>query len=796
MNINNLKDFLLFDGAFGTMLQKKGLVELGEMPPVLNITKPEEITEIFNEYVDAGSEVVTTNTFEANRLKLKDTGYSVEEIVKKAIENTKKSKAKYTALDIGPTGSLLKPMGTLSFDEAYDIFQEIIKAADDQTDLIILETFSDILELKAALLAAKENSNLPVICSMTFNEDGRTFTGTDPITAAITLEELGADVIGVNCSLGPDELYPVIETLVNTANIPIIVQANAGLPKIIEDQTVYDIAPKEYAKSVSKIADLGVSIIGGCCGTDPDYIAEVKKVLDNKTLKRPKNKVRRALTTNSNTTFIDDGIKVIGERINPTGRENLKEALRSNTVDPFISEAIAQQNEGADLIDINVGLPEIDETERLPKVVSEISGIVDIPIQVDSSNPKALENALRVFPGIAIVNSVNGANDSLEAVLPIVKKYGAYVIGLCLDENGIPKTVEGRLNIAKKIIDEAQKYGIPKKKIIIDALCLTASAQQEAVRITLDTIKELKKLGVLTTLGVSNVSFGLPEREMFNSIFLAAALEAGLDLPIINPGSEPISETVDVFRVINNEDRDSANYIKKYSNSNRKVVKDSNIDQKEEIVVEDLTSFIINGLKDKAVEATEELLKTETPEEIVNTYFVPALNIVGKSFEKGKIFLPQLMQSAAAVQGAFELIKRESDKKDAHNLNKGKILLATVKGDIHDIGKNIVKMMLENYGYQVFDLGNDVPSEKILEKLSVEEIPLVGLSALMTTTVESMREIIEDIKREFPKTRIMVGGAVLTEDYSNMINADYYAKDAQASVRIANKIFDKGIENE
>lgn len=785
----NLKDFtdnnyLFFDGAFGTMLQKRDLLKLGDHPPILNITHGDEITKIHNEYAKAGSHIATTNTFEANRLKLKDTGYSVSEVVKAAIENAKKSDAEYVALDIGPIGTLLEPTGTLPVEEAYDIFKEIIEAG-SEADLIILETFSDLLEMKTALLAAKENSNLPVICSMTYSDDNRTFTGTDPITATITLQELGADAVGVNCSLGPKELLPVVEQITSVAEVPVIVQANAGLPHVHNGETVYDIKPKDYKDSIDNMVDLGVSIIGGCCGTSPEYIKQITEELKDKQPQKKNIIPKTALTSASKTVFIDDDFKIVGERINPTGKPRLKEALTSGSYDYVISEALNQQREGADILDINVGLPEIDEPEVLEKIVKEVSAITPLPLQIDTTKAEALERALRIYPGIPSINSVNGTQESLDTVLPLVKKYGASVIGLTLDENGIPDTVEGRLEIAKRIIEEAQNYGIPKHKIIIDALALTASAQQEQAEVTLETIKRLRdELGVNTTLGVSNISFGLPQRDIFNSVYLSAALNAGLTMPIINPASEEMNKTIDVFRIIKNIDTNSENYIKKYSQVNKEEQPRIKEDK-------DLSNLIIDGLGEEAAQVTKQLLNTMDTEEIVNTFFVPALNIVGTRYESGEIFLPQLMQSAGAVQKAFNVIKDQTTTK-TDTYSKGKILLATVKGDIHDIGKNIVKMMLENYGYEVIDLGSDVDPELIVSKIKELDIPLIGLSALMTTTVESMKDTIELIKKEGLDSKVVVGGAVLTPEYSKMINADYYAPDAQATVDIANNFFGKG----
>lgn len=780
------QDFLFFDGAFGTMLQKNNVLELGENPPVLNITKSGAITDIHNAYADAGSNVITTNTFEANRYKLKDSGYSVAEVVEKAVENAKNSRAEYVALDIGPTGKLIEPSGDMAFEEAYEIFKEIIEAGQG-ADLIILETFSDLLEMKAALLAAKENSDLPVICSMTFTDDGRTFTGTDPETAARTLEALGADAVGVNCSLGPEELIPVVQNITQNVNIPVIVQANAGLPQVEDSQTVYKISPEDYAESVLKMAEAGASIIGGCCGTTPEYIKTVREKLSGTKPKKRVNEKVGVLTSPVKTVHLQ-GLRTIGERINPTGKPVLKEALRTHQLDRLYAEGLKQEQEGADILDVNVGLPEIDEEEVLKEVVLKLSALSKLPVQVDSSKPEALEKALRVYPGLASINSVNGSNESLESVLPLAQKYGSTVIGLTLDENGIPDTAEGRFEIAKRIVEEAEKYGIGRERIIIDGLVLTASAQQDQVQTTLDTIRRIREeLGVHTTLGISNISFGLPERETFNSVFLAMALNAGVDVPIINPGSKKIRDVLSVYRVIDGEDLNSEEYLKEHTGTEEKPVETTGEGN--------LEDFILSGASESAAAKTRELLHEMTPNDIVNQYFVPALTKVGKAFEEGSIFLPQLMQSAGAVQNSFRVLQENQHAEKI--VSKGKVLLATVQGDIHDIGKNIVKLMLENYGYTVFDLGSDVDPDRIIETIEKEDIDLVGLSALMTTTVESMQETIERIKALDKDIRIMVGGAVLTENYASMIGADDYGRDAQMSVAIAQKHFEeKGEKND
>lgn len=769
------ENFLIFDGAFGTMLQKRGLLAPGQVPAALNITHPEDITAIHNAYAAAGSAVATTNTFESAPHQLKDAPYSTEQVVRAAVAAARASDAPYTALDIGPTGMLLEPMGTLSFEDAYDSFAQIVKAGAD-ADMIILETFSDLLEIKAALLAAKEHSDLPVIASMTFAADGRTFTGTDPVTAALTLQALGADAVGVNCSLGPKELLPVVEQMAAVLSVPLIVQANAGLPEVVDGKTVYTIAPEAYAESVGKMADLGAVIVGGCCGTDPDYIRAVVDVLKDKRPTCPAAPKRPALTSATGTLFLDDGVTVIGERINPTGKPRLKEAIKSGSYAYINSEAVSQTRQGADVLDVNIGLPEIDEPAVMKKAVREISAVTPLPLQIDSTDPAALEAGLRVYPGIASVNSVNGAPESLEAVLPIVKKYGAVLVGLALDENGIPKTADGRLGVARRIVEAAEAAGIGRERVLIDPLVLTASAQQDQVVVTLESIRRIKEeLGVHTTLGASNVSFGLPDRETFNAGFLAAAFGAGLDAPIMNPGAQKSMAMVDVFRVCNAQDDASRAYVAKYSGAREQTAQP-------DTGTRTLRACIEDGLPEAAAACTEALLKTQDPQQIISEHFIPALDTVGAAFENGTIFLPQLMQSAAAVQAAFELVRGAEGTAPA---TRGAVLLATVKGDIHDIGKNIVRMLLENYGYEVIDLGADVPVETILETLEGRDIKLIGLSALMTTTVGSMKETIEAVRARYPDIKIMVGGAVLTQEYADMIGADAYAPDAQGAVRIA-----------
>ena len=787
MAVSKLKEgnFLLFDGAMGTMLQNAGL-KTGELPETYNITKPEILTRIHREYVEAGADVITTNTFQANELKLKDCEYSVEEIIDAGVALAKKSGAKYVALDIGPLGQLMEPTGTVTFEQAYEIFKrQVIAGAKAGADIILIETISDIYEAKAAVLAVKENCDIPVFCTLTYQEDGRTFVGTDPMTGTIVLDGLGVDAHGVNCSLGPKELKPIIDEVLKYAKAPVMIQPNAGLPKIRDGETYYDISPEEFTEFVEYIAQSGAVIFGGCCGTTPEFIRAMRKMLDGMTPRKTTPIKLTTATSGSKTVVFDDVTTVIGEKINPTGKKKLKEALRTNNLDYIIGEAIDQTNAGADMLDINVGLPEIDEAEMIKKVIREVQGVVNLPLQVDSSDINAIEAGVRIYNGKPMINSVNGKKEAMEKIFPIVKKYGALILGLALDETGIPETAEGRLEIARKIVDTAVSYGIPKEDVLIDCLVLTASAQQAQVKETLKAIRLVKQeLGVKTVLGVSNVSFGLPNRDMINSNFLAAAFGAGLDAPIINPMSQAMMDTVNSFRVINNEDMDSMYYIENYSNA--EMSKDiGNVNSEDRTLKE----IIIQGRKEESAAKTIDMLKTMEPLEVVNEHFIPALDIVGDRFESGKIFLPQLIQSAEAVKKAFVIIKDHIEKSGEKKTSKGKIVVATVLGDIHDIGKNIVSMLLENYGFDVIDLGKDVPIQLVVDTVRDNDVKLVGLSALMTTTVTSMGDTIKALKEAKLDCKVMVGGAVLNEEYTDMVNADFFAKDARESVKIANKFF-------
>jgi 5-methyltetrahydrofolate--homocysteine methyltransferase len=779
---------LIFDGAMGTMLQSSGL-KLGELPEILNITDSKIIVEIHKSYISVGANIITTNTFGANEIKLKDSNFSVEEIIHAAVENAKtatENKEVYIALDIGPIGELLEPMGTLTFDEAYNIFKkQVVQGVKSGVDLILIETMTDLYEAKAAVLAAKENSDLPVFCTMSFELDKRTFTGCNATSMVMVLDGLGVDALGVNCSLGPKEIEPIIDEILNISKVPVMVQPNAGLPNIINGDTVFNILPEDFAVYGAKFKEKGVKIIGGCCGTTDRHIESLVKALKGIEIKDKKYSPLSAVCTPTKAVIIDQ-VKVIGERINPTGKKLFKEALKNGDLDYILGEAIAQVDAGAHILDVNVGLPEINEEETMVKVIKEIQSILDVPLQIDSTNTKAIEMGLRYYNGKAIVNSVNGENKVLESILPIVKKYGAAVVGLTLDERGIPSSGEERFRIAEKIVKTAERYGIDRKDIYIDCLTLTAAAQQEDVKETLKALSLVKeKLNVKTVLGVSNISFGLPNRDILNRTFLAASLFAGLDLPIINPLNKEMMNTIAASRVLWNEDKGGKEYLKHNENTSKEqeiVIKDTNNIQY------DLFKIILKGMREEAKIATVKLLESKEPLEIVNGYIIPALDVVGEKYEKGHIFLPQLIQSAETVKNSFHVIKDKLREGTNTEISKGKIILATVKGDIHDIGKNIVKVLLENYNYEIIDLGKDVSKEKIVEAAIKNNVKLIGLSALMTTTVKNMEETICELKKIKPDCVVMVGGAVLNEEYANMIHADYYAKDAKESVTIARKV--------
>lgn len=779
--------FLIFDGGMGTMLQANGL-KMGELPESFNISNPEVILKIHREYVEAGADVITTNTFGASRYKLSHSGLSVAEVIGKALKIAREAAGeKLVAQDIGPIGQLMEPYGTLSFQEAYDAFKEqVLAGASAGADMILIETMSDIYEARAAILAAKENSRLPVICTMTFQSDGRTLTGSDPLTMVNIISNLGVDALGINCSLGPREIMPLVGQILSYSTVPVIVQPNAGLPAIVDGRTVYDIGPEDFGRYMADIAGMGAVILGGCCGTTPGHIREIRKSIAGLRPARPAVRKLTAISSATATVVLGEGVRIIGERINPTGKKRLKEALVNGDMDYLLREAISQRDAGAHMLDVNVGLPEIDEKAVMVKAVKEIQGIVNLPLQLDSVRPEVIEAAARVCNGRPIVNSVNGEEKVMEALFPIIKKYGCLVVALTLDGGGIPEKAEDRLRIAERIVGRAAEYGISKEDIIVDCLTLTASAQQKEVQETIKAVALVKeRLGVKTTLGVSNVSFGLPDRELLNRTFLAMALTAGLDAPILNPMTEAMMQTIKAYNVLWNIDRESREYIKSFSASTEKPA----VKEKEE--KRDLKKVIIDGMKEEAGPAVRQLLAEHDGMKIVDEYLIPALETVGQKYETGEIFLPQLIQSAETVKKAFEAIKENITAGTGQDsgMYKGKIVMATVKGDIHDIGKNIVKVLLENYGFEIHDLGRDVPIERVVEKAKEEKALLVGLSALMTTTVKSMEDTIKALNESCPDCRVIVGGAVLNEDYARKINADFYARDAREAVKIVRKYF-------
>ncbi len=782
---------VLLDGAMGTMLQKSGL-PAGERPELLNLSHPEQITAIHRAYVEQGAQIVYTNTFGANGHKLAGTGVSVDQVVAAGVKAARAAvgESAFAALDVGPLGELLEPSGSLRFEDAYALFAEQMTAGERAgADLIVVETMTDLYEVKAALLAAKENTKLPVFVTMTFEENRRTFTGCSVSAMALLCEGLGADAIGFNCSLGPDELFPIAEELSHWTSLPMIVKANAGLPDPVTN--AYSIDETHFASSMEKFLSLGVSLLGGCCGTTPEYLAQLRRAVKGKA-PCVRDYVPRAALCSPTKTVEVNGVRIIGERINPTGKKRFKQALIEKDMDYILAQGVAQAEAGAEILDVNVGLPEIDEPEMMRETVRRLQSVLELPLQLDSSDPKALEIGLRIYNGKPVVNSVNGEEKSLQTVLPLVKKYGAAVVGLTLDKNGIPPKAEQRFAIAERILKAALSYGIHREDVYIDCLTLTASVQQVEVYETLRAVKMVKeKLGLRTVLGVSNISFGLPNRELINRSFLLLAMNAGLDLPIINPNISAMTDTVAAFNVLANRDRGAAQYVERYSLPAEGNAAPKAAQQVSEDPAQALGSAVRKGIRHEAAALTKELLKTQGPMQIVDGILIPALDEVGKKFEAGILFLPQLLQAAQASQEAFSCIKDAIAAAGTGGEDKGKIIVATVKGDIHDIGKNIVKTLLENYGFHVIDLGRDVPPEEVLRAAKEQNVRLVGLSALMTTTLKSMEETISLLKREIPDCCVMVGGAVLTEDYAEKIGADYYAQDARRSVAIAQDFFGK-----
>ena len=778
-------ELIILDGGMGTQLQAAGL-PMGQAPELWNVTEPEKVTAVHRRYVEAGSKVLYTNTFGVNRLKTARIGRSVRELVEGGVRCARAAagtEAVRVALDIGPLGQILEPLGTLKFEEAYDIFREIVEAGRDAgADLIVIETMSDLYEVKAAVLAARENSTLPVWVTMTFEAGGRTFVGTTVSAMGLTLSGLGVDAMGFNCSLGPKELLPMIRELRRWTDKPLILKPNAGLPDPATGE--YRITPEEFAAELETAPEDGVQMLGGCCGTTPDFIRALNAAMRGARMPSPRPERRSGVCSASQTAAFGP-VRVIGERINPTGKKRFQQALRENDIDYIVARGIEQQDAGADLLDVNVGLPGINEPEMMTRVVKALQAVVDLPLQIDSSDPAAIEAGLRAVNGKAIVNSVNGKAEVLRSILPICRKYGAAVVGLCMDENGIPQTWQERVAIAKRILDAALAVGIPKEDVLIDCLTLTVSAQQEQAAETLKALHAVREeLGLHTVLGVSNISFGLPARENITVSFLTQALYAGLDLPILNPNQTAVMDAVASFRVLSGEDRDSEAYIRRFAAAESESKKTTPAPGKDM----SLADCILRGLKAETAAITRRELETRSEMDVINQLLIPALDRVGELYEKQEIFLPQLINAANAACGGFDVIKERIAKSGADSVSKGKIVLATVFGDIHDIGKNIVRVVLENYGYTVIDLGRDVPAETIVETVIREDVKLVGLSALMTTTVASMADTIAAIRKSGHDCKIMVGGAVLTPDYAAEIGADYYAKDAKQSADIARMV--------
>lgn len=798
------KELLYFDGGMGTLLQEMGLLP-GELPEDWNITHREQVQSIHKAYVEAGSHIILANTFGANRLKYHSESYELSEIVVTAIENARASGAQYVALDVGPTGKLLKPMGDLSFEDAYDAFKEVMILGEKQgVDLIHIETMSDTYEVKAAVLAAKENTSLPVFATMIFDERGKLLTGGDVPSVVAMLEGLGVDGLGLNCGMGPEQMIPILEQVMEYTSIPVVMKPNAGLPKQKDGVTYYDVLPEDFAGTMTKIIELGACVVGGCCGTTPDHIKAMVDKCKDMSVKAPVYKNRTMVSSFGQGVELGEIPIIIGERINPTGKKKFKEALKAHNMDYILKEAITQQDRGAHILDVNVGLPDIDEAAMMEDVITELQSITSLPFQIDTVDVKALEKAMRIYNGKPMVNSVSGKQESMDAVFPLIKKYGGVVVGLTLDEAGIPDTVEGRIRIAKKIIEEADKYGIQKKDLVIDTLAMTISSEPRGAITTIEAVRRVtEELKVCTVLGVSNISFGLPNRPIINANFYTMAMQAGLSAAIINPCSEAMMKSYYSFKALMGMDENCSAYIENYANYTE--VKGIPAGQSVESAGRqnsgrngtasdnrvDLKKSIERGLKEEAYLETLELVKTEEPLTIINTYLIPALDTVGKGFEKGTLFLPQLLMSAEAAKRAFAVLKDALDAKGIIQEKKNKIILATVKGDIHDIGKNIVKVLLENYSFDVIDLGKDVPPEAIVKTAIEQDIKLVGLSALMTTTVVSMEETIALLAKEKPDCKVMVGGAVLNQDYADMIGAHFYGRDAMQSVYFAQEFFEK-----
>lgn len=795
--LDYIKNNLVYlDGGMGTMLQKSGLMP-GELPERWNISHPQQITDIHRQYFDAGSNIVNTNTFGASCLKFSDD--ELEEIIKSAVQNAEEARRtstgtqeKFIALDIGPLGRLLKPYGDFDFDEAVNCYAKTVKIGVKYgVDLIFIETMNDSLDTKAAVLAAKENSDLPIFVSNAYGEDGTLMTGATPAAMVAMLEGLGVNALGANCSLGPKQLSGVVSEYLKYASVPVLLKPNAGLPKSINGQTVYDVLPEEFSDTMRRFANDGIRILGGCCGTNPDYISLTTQKTKDIAPKPVTNKNITLVSSYTHAVEFKNKPVLIGERINPTGKKLFKEALRNNDIDYILNEGLKQQEKGVHILDVNVGLPEIDEEEMLQKVCFELQSIIDLPLQIDTTDICAMEAALRRYNGKAMINSVNGKEENMKEIFPLVKKYGGLVVCLTLDENGIPETAEKRVEIAEKMINTAKEYGIDKKDLIFDTLAMTVSADNNSAVATLKALNTIKnELNCHTSLGVSNVSFGLPNRDILNGAFFTLALENGLSAAIMNPNSNEMMKSYYAFKALKGLDENCSDFIEnieKYAVSQPAAASNAPVSEKTNDAESELQRAVVKGLKEKASSITAALLENTDPLEIVNSQIIPALDIVGKGFENKTMYLPQLLMSAEAASSAFEKIKLKMKENPSETVSQGKFVIATVKGDIHDIGKNIVKLIMENYGFEVYDLGKDVPPEKIVKEAVRTNTKLVGLSALMTTTVPAMAETIKQLRENAPDVKVIVGGAVLTQEYADSIGADFYAKDAMETVRYSLK---------
>ena len=808
-SMNNIRDefgkrMLFFDGGMGSLLQERGL-EQGELPETWNLKKPEELIRIHREYLEAGADIVLANTFGANRFKYDN----LDEIIAAGIANAKTAvresgKKAYVALDMGPTGKLLKPMGTLDFDEAVSVYAEVVRAGEKAgADLILIETMSDTYELKAAVLAAKENSSLPVMATVVFDEGHKLLTGASPENVVALLEGLRVDALGINCGLGPKQMKPIFERLARFASVPLIIMPNAGLPRVENGRTVYDVDPAEFAEDMAEIIAMGAWFAGGCCGTTPAHIRALTEKCRDFVPKALTKKDDTIVTSYSKAVLLGGKPAIIGERINPTGKSKFKQALRDNNMEYILEEGVKQADAGADILDVNVGLPEIDEVAMMKQTVYELQGILPLPLQIDTTNAEAMEAAMRIYNGKPMINSVNGKEEVMKEIFPLVRKYGGVVVGLTLDEAGIPTTAEGRLAIAEKIYRAAESYGIERKNIVIDALTMTMSTDDTSAGTTLEVVKKIKEQGGRTVLGVSNISFGLPHREILNAAFFSMAMSAGLSAGIINPNVASMRQAYDTYCVLGGFDSQCMNYIEKYAalqtvttlapagtaGGNGTTAGTTAGSNSAAGGIPALQNAIVKGLKEQAYRGTKEALASgRDTMDVINGELIPALDVVGQAFEKGTMFLPQLLMSAEAAKAGFAAIKEYVESTGTRQEKKGTVVIATVKGDIHDIGKNIVKVLLENYGFDVIDLGKDVPPEAVVEAVQQSGAHLVGLSALMTTTVASMEETIKQLREKVPGCKVMVGGAVLTPEYADMIGADYYAKDAMQSVHYAEKI--------